>query len=113
MAFDDALAGRVRELVTAATGGAFAEKRMFGGLAFLVDGHMAVAASREGGLLARVTPEDHAALLSGAHVSPMQMRGRPVEGWLRVAADGVATQRELEPWVSRCVACARSLPRAG
>ena len=83
---------------------------MFGGLAFLVGGNMSVAASGQGGLLVRVDPEDTAALLTRPHARPFEMRGRAMQGWLRVDAQGVRTKRQLEPWVKRGVAYARSLP---
>ncbi len=83
---------------------------MFGGLAFLVGGHMAVAASRQGGLMVRVDPEETDALLAKPHAGPFEMRGRPLDGWLRVDAEGVKTKRQLEPWVKRGVAYVRSLP---
>ena len=108
MAFDEDLANRVRELVGAADG--VSEKRMFGGLAFLVDGHMAVTASRQGGLLVRIDPAETEARLAQAHVHAFEMRGRPMNGWLRVAPEGVRTKRQLEPWVTRGLAYARTLP---
>lgn len=86
---------------------------MFGGLAFLVDGHMAVAASGQGGLMVRVDPEDTEAVLSGPHVAPMEMRSRSIRGWIRVEPEGVRTQAQLEPWVERGVAYARSLAPKG
>jgi TfoX/Sxy family transcriptional regulator of competence genes len=108
VAFDADLADRIRSLLSRRRG--VTEKRMFGGLAFLVNGNMAVAASREGGLLVRVEPAETDRLLRRAHVRPMEMRGRPMEGWLRVHPDGVRTKRQLEPWVARGVTFARSLP---
>jgi hypothetical protein len=111
MAYDEDLANRIRELLADEDG--VVEKKMFGGLGFLIGGHMAVAASGQGGLLARVAPEDTAALLSEEHAGPMEMRGRQMEGWLRVADDGVRTDRQLEPWVRRGVAYTRSLPPKG
>jgi hypothetical protein len=86
------------------------EKRMFGGLAFLVGGNMSVAASGQGGLMVRVEPDDTDALVAKPHARRFEMRGREMQGWLRVDADGVGTKRELEPWVRRGVAYARSLP---
>lgn len=83
---------------------------MFGGLAFLVGGNMAVAASGKGGLMVRVPPEDTATLLVRPHVSPMVMAGRETRGWLRVAAEGVKTKRQLASWVDRGIGYARSLP---
>jgi hypothetical protein len=111
MAYDEDLANRIRELLAAEDG--VAEKKMFGGLAFLIGGHMAVAASGQGGLLARVAPEETDALLAEEHVRPMEMRGRQMEGWLRVDDEGVRAQRQLEPWVRRGVAYTRSLPPKG
>ena len=108
MPYDEALANRIREMLAAEPG--VTEKRMFGGLAFLVGGHMAVGASGRGGLMVRVDPAETAALVDKPHAGPFEMRGRAVEGWLRVASDGVRTKRQLEPWVKRGVAYARSLP---
>jgi hypothetical protein len=111
MAYDEELADRIRDLLVYDT--AVAEKRMFGGLAFMVEGHMTVVASREGGLMARVDPEDADVLLAEPQVSPFEMRGKPLTGWLRVAPEGVATPEQVEPWVRRCVEYARSLPPKG
>ena len=86
---------------------------MFGGLAFLVAGNMAVAASGQGGLMVRIDPGETDALLRKPHARPIEMRGRPMDGWLRVDAEGVRTKRQLEPWVKRGVAHARSLPPKG
>ena len=108
MAYDEDLANRIRELIAGDPD--VTEQRMFGGLAFLVSGHMAVAASREGGLMVRVDPDTTETLLAKPHTRPFEMRGRPLEGWLRVDAEGVRTKRQLEPWVERGVAYARSLP---
>lgn len=108
MAYDEDLANRIRELVGEEPG--LDEQRMFGGLAFLVGGHMSVAASGQGGLLVRVDPEEGEKLLAKPHVRPMEMRGRQMSGWLRVDPEGVRTKRQLEPWVRRGVAYARSLP---
>ncbi len=84
---------------------------MFGGLAFLVGGNMAVAVSGQGGLLVRVDPAEGARLAAGAGVSPMVMRGKAMPGWLRVEAAAVRTTRQLTPWVRRGVSFAGSLPR--
>ena len=108
VAYDEALATRIRELVKTERG--LTEKRMFGGLAFLVDGNMAVSASGQGGLLLRVDPDETADLVKRPHAQPFEMRGRPMQGWLRVGPEGVRTKRQLEPWVRRGVAYARSLP---
>jgi hypothetical protein len=111
MAYDEDLANRIRELTADEPG--ITEQRMFGGLAFLVDGNMSVAASGQGGLMVRIDPGDAEDLLAKAHARPFEMRGRPVEGWLRVEPEGVRTQRQLEPWVTRGLAYARSLPPKG
>jgi len=108
MAYDEDLANRIRELIAAEPD--VAETRMFGGLAFLVRGNMSVAASGQGGLLVRVDPAETDALLAKPHAAPFEMRGRAMQGWLRVDPDGVRTKRRLEPWVKRSVAYARSLP---
>src|ERR1700712_213806 len=105
MAYDEDLANRLRELMD---GGHAEEKRMFGGLAFLVDGHLAVAASGQGGLMVRVPPDDTVELLKREHVEPMVMAGRETRGWLRVTADGVKTKRQLQSWVTRGVEFVRS-----
>lgn len=108
MAYDEDLANRIRELTGTERG--VEEKRMFGGLAFLINGHMAVAVSGSGGLMVRVPPEDTAGLLSREHVEPMVMSGRETTGWVRVTADGVKTKRQMQPWVARGVDYARGLP---
>jgi TfoX/Sxy family transcriptional regulator of competence genes len=108
MAYDTELAERIRELLAAERG--VDEKQMFGGLAFLINGNMSVAASGQGGLLVRVPPEDTDKLLDRAHVSPMVMAGREARGWLRVDSDGVKTTRQLQSWVDRGVKYARNLP---
>jgi TfoX/Sxy family transcriptional regulator of competence genes len=108
MAYDEDLANRIRELIAADAD--VTEKRMFGGLAFLVGGNMSVAASGQGGLMVRVAPEETDALLEKPHARPFEMRGREMQGWLRVDSEGVRTKRQLEPWVRRGVAYARSLP---
>jgi hypothetical protein len=132
MAYDEDLANLIRELIADADGvseraadgerarkqpgrqsgmgAVVVEQRMFGGLAFLIGGHMSVAASGQGGLLVRVDPDDTEALLKKAHARPFEMRGRAMQGWLRVDPEGVRTKRQLEPWVRRGVAYARSLP---
>lgn len=111
MAYDEDLANRIRELLADESG--VTERKMFGGLAFLIGGHMAVAASGQGGLMVRVEPEQTDALVAEPHARPFEMRGREIQGWLRVDDDGVGTKRELEPWVRRGVAYARSLPPKG
>jgi TfoX/Sxy family transcriptional regulator of competence genes len=108
MAYDEDLANRIRELIAAEDG--IAEKKMFGGLAFLIGGHMSVSVSGQGGLLLRCDPDETEALLRKPHAGPFEMRSRVMDGWLRVDAEGVRTKRQLEPWVRRGVAYARSLP---
>lgn len=108
MAYDEDLANRIRELIAGDPD--VTEKKMFGGLAFLIGGNMSVAASGQGGLMVRIAPEDTDALVKEPHARPFEMRGREMEGWLRVDAEGVQTTDELQPWVERGVAYARSLP---
>jgi hypothetical protein len=108
VAYDEDLANRIRELIGAEPD--LTEKEMFGGLAFLIGGNMSVSASGQGGLLVRCDPEKTEALVKKPHVARFEMRGRAMDGWLRVAPEGVRTKRQLEPWVKRSVAYARSLP---
>ena len=108
MAYDEELANRIRELVAGEAG--VVEQKMFGGLAFLIGGHMSVSASGRGGLLLRVPPEETEELLAKPHAGPFEMRGKTMDGWLRVEAEGVTTKRQLERWVARGVTYARSLP---
>lgn len=111
MALDEHLANRLRDLL--AEEPSLSERKMFGGVGFMVGGNMAVAASREGGLLLRVPPEETEALCGRPHVTPFVVRGRAMDGWLRVAEDGVRTKRQLERWVRIGVDYARSLPAKG
>ncbi|HLJ03050.1 MAG TPA: TfoX/Sxy family protein [Solirubrobacteraceae bacterium] len=108
MAYDEDLANRIRELIAAEDG--LTEQKMFGGLAFLINGNMSVAASGQGGLLLRVEPEQTDALAAKPHAAPFEMRGREMQGWLRVAAEGVKTKEQLQRWVARGVDYARTLP---
>jgi TfoX/Sxy family transcriptional regulator of competence genes len=108
MAYDEKLAQRIRDLVAGERG--VAEKKMFGGLAFLINGNMSVAASGQGGLLVRVDPDNSDDLLKKSGVESLVMRGRPMAGWLRVDADSVRTKQQLSSWVDRGVSFARSLP---
>ena len=107
MPYDRALADRIRALVATEQG--VDERRMFGGLAFLINGTMAVAASSTGGLLVRAAQEDVAALLDD-HVRPAAMGDRVMRGWLQVDAPALADDARLAEWVDRGVAFARSLP---
>ena len=108
MAYDVELADRIRQVVGGERG--LSEKRMFGGLAFLIDEKMAVSASSKGGLLLRSDPAQSESLVSEPHVRPAVMRGREMDGWIRVDAEVVETDDELRRWVNHGVAYARSLP---
>ena len=107
MAYDDALADRIRTLVS---GPGVTEKRMFGGLAFLLDGHLAVAASGQGGLMVRVDPAESERLVAETGAEPMVMRERELKGWLRLASTDVADEPALEAWVQRGLRYAATLP---
>jgi len=112
MAYDEDLADRIRVAIgKVEIDGPLTEKRMFGGLAFLVAGNMAVAASGRGGLMLRVEPAETAALLEQPHAAPMEMRGREMAGWLRVDAAGVESDEDLQRWVELGLDRAGSLPR--
>jgi hypothetical protein len=104
------LADRIREVLSELGFHGVREQKMFGGLAFIIGGHMAVAASREGGVLLSVDRSETKALLDKPHTRPMVMRGRELEGWLRVDPDGLRTKRQLTTWVKRGVNHVRSLP---
>jgi hypothetical protein len=108
MAYDQRLADRIRALVAGEP--ALTEKKMFGGLAFLIGGNMAVAASGNGGVMVRVDPAESDRLAGTTRAEMAEMRGRPMRGWLRVASADVATDRELAEWVGRGTSYARSLP---
>jgi len=108
MPYDEDLANRIREIVMSEPG--VTEKKMFGGLAFLINGNMSVSASGKGGLLLHVDPDQTDELLSKPHAHPFEMRGREMQGWLRVDAEGVETKAQLERWIGRGVDYAKSLP---
>ena len=108
MAYDEELAQRIRAAVEGEPG--LSEKRMFGGLAFLVHGNMAVSASGQGGLLLRVDPTETESLVSPPQVRRFEMRGREMDGWLRVDTGAVESAEELRRWVDKGLAYARSLP---
>lgn len=108
MAYDEHLAERIRELVGTEEG--LSERKMFGGLAFLIKGNLALSVSGRGGLLLHVAHEETERLLGRPSAHPFEMRGRVMEGWLRVAAEGVPTRQQLARWVERGVSHARSLP---
>jgi TfoX/Sxy family transcriptional regulator of competence genes len=108
VAYDEDLADRIRELVTAEKN--VTEKKMFGGLAFLIGGNMAIAASGQGGILVRVDPRETDKLISASKAQIAIMRGRPMDGWLRVASEHLRTKPQLAKWVKIGSAYARSLP---
>jgi len=108
MAYDEELAGRIRGLVGPRAD--LEEKKMFGGLAFLIGGNMAVAASGQGGVLVRVDPDESEDLVAATPAELMEMRGRSMQGWLRVAPEDVASDADLGAWVARGTAYAASLP---
>ena len=108
MAYDEELADRIRELVAGESD--LTEQKMFGGLAFLVGGNMAVAASGQGGVLVRVDPAESDALVATTSARLMEMRGRQMPGWLRVGPEGLRTEGQLARWVELGTSYARSLP---
>lgn len=108
MAYDEELALRIRHVIEGEAG--LTEKKMFGGLAFLIAGKMAVAAGSDGGLMVRIDPHQSAELVSEPHVRRFEMNGRAMDGWLDVAPQALVSAEELEGWVERGVTYARSLP---
>ncbi len=108
MPYDTELADRIRFLIGAEPG--VTEKRMFGGLAFLVDGNMAISASGQGGALVRADPAESGALVATGNATLAVMGGRIMQGWLRVSSEDLDTDGQLTEWVSRAVGYARSLP---
>jgi TfoX/Sxy family transcriptional regulator of competence genes len=108
MAYDEELAGRIRQLIGGDPG--LTEKKMFGGLGFLIRGNMAIAASSEGGAMVRVDPAQSDALVATTKATLMNMRGRDMPGWLRVSSDDLGTDDQLAPWVEIGTGYARSLP---
>ena len=108
MAYDEDLAARIRDLIGPDPD--LTEKKMFGGLAFLIRGHMAISASGQGGVLVHVDPERTADLCATTAATVAVMQGREMPGWLRVSADHVATDDGLSPWVEIGIGHARSLP---
>jgi TfoX/Sxy family transcriptional regulator of competence genes len=108
VAYDEELADRIRELIGNETG--LTEQKMFGGLALLIGGNMAIAASGQGGVLVRVDPAESDALVASTNAHVMEMRGRQMQGWLRVGSEDVRTKRQLAKWVELGTKYARSLP---
>ncbi|MGI8558291.1 MAG: TfoX/Sxy family protein [Solirubrobacteraceae bacterium] len=107
MPYDEDLANRLREALAGEQ--AISEKKMFGGLAFLLHGNMSVSASRNGGLLVRIDPADTDACLARRHVALMKMGGRTMDGWITVAPEGLQTKRQLASWVKRSIAFVKTL----
>jgi TfoX/Sxy family transcriptional regulator of competence genes len=108
MAYDEELADRIRELIAGEAD--LTEKKMFGGLAFLIGGNMAIAASGQGGVMVRVDPAESDKLVATTSARPAEMRGRQMQGWLRVDAEQLRTKRQLARWVELGTTYARSLP---
>ncbi len=108
MAYDTELADRIRRLLVGVP--ELTEKKMFGGLAFLVAGHMAIAARNQGGVMVRVDPQQSDVLVATTTASLVEMRGRPMPGWLQVSSDDLRTDDLLTPWLQRGTGYARSLP---
>lgn len=108
MAYDEDLADRIRELIAGESD--LSEKKMFGGLAFLIGGHMAVTASGQGGVMVRVDPAKSDALVAKTNARLVEMRGRPMQGWVRVGPEHLRTKRQLAKWVEMGTTNARSLP---
>jgi TfoX/Sxy family transcriptional regulator of competence genes len=108
MAYDQELAGRIRQLIGSDPD--LTERKMFGGLAFLIGGNMAIAASNEGGAMVRVDPEQSDVLTATTNASLVEMRGRAMPGWLSVSSDDLRTDDQLTPWIERGTGYARSLP---
>jgi hypothetical protein len=108
MGYDDVLASRIRDLI--GPDPELTEKKMFGGLAFLIRGHMAISASGQGGVLVHVGPERSDDLVATTAATVAVMQGREMQGWLRVGAGDLAADDDLSPWVEIGIAHARSLP---
>jgi len=106
MAYNQKLAERIRSKLN---GIPFVEKKMFGGVGFLLNGNMACGVNQDD-LILRVDPEKHSALLKNPHVRPFDMTGRPMKGWLLVAADGVKSEKQLNTWIKEGVDFALTLP---
>ena len=111
MAYDEQLAERIRDLVGDEPG--LTEQKMFGGLAFLIGGNMAIAASGQGGILVRADPAESDSLVASTDAHLMEMRGKQMQGWLRVDPEHVGTKRQLAKWVELGTGYARSLPAKG
>lgn len=108
MAYDEALAQRIRDSLDGEPG--VTERKMFGGLGFMVHGNMAVAAASQGSLMVRIDPADAENWVDGEAVAPMEMRGREMTGWLLVSQEALADDTDLQTWVDRGVAFVHTLP---
>ncbi|MFT4108002.1 TfoX/Sxy family protein [Propionicimonas sp.] len=108
MAFDAELAGRIRAALSFVDG--VTEQRMFGGIGFMVDGHLTAAASSRGGLMLRIDPALASELVDGRSVQPFRMRGRDLAGWVLVALDAVDDDADLHGWIARARAYVATLP---
>ena len=108
MAYDEELSDRIRELIGGEAG--LREQKMFGGLCFLIDDHITVAASGQGGMFVRLDPADGDRFVDQGKAEPMIMRGKPMSGYIRIGSDQVTTKRQLAAWVKRSVDYARTLP---
>jgi TfoX/Sxy family transcriptional regulator of competence genes len=108
VAYDEDLADRMRELLAGTSG--LTEQKMFGGLGFMIRGNMAIGASGQGGALVRVDPEQSDKIVANSKARPMEMRGKQMQGWLRVDSDDLRTKRQLEKWVTLGSDYAQSLP---
>jgi TfoX/Sxy family transcriptional regulator of competence genes len=108
VAYDEDLAERLRELLGSEP--RLTQKKMFGGMAFLINGNMAIAASGQGGVLVRVDPAESDKLVGTSNAEVAVMRGRPMDGWLRVSSEYLRTKRQLAKWASLGAAYASSLP---
>ncbi len=108
MAYDEELADRIRAML--ATDHDVVEKKMFGGLAFLVGGNMSVSASGQGGMLLRCPPDETEALVRDPHAARFEMRGKAMDGWLRIESEGLDSEADLRRWVDVGLGYARSLP---
>jgi TfoX/Sxy family transcriptional regulator of competence genes len=109
MAYDEGIAEQIRELL-AADGYEVTEKKMFGGLAFMVEGNLAVAASREGGMLVRTDPDEAAEFEAMPGVESMEMRGNRMPGWMFVAPEALSADGAIESWVRRALDFVANLP---
>ncbi len=107
MAYDEGLADRVRELLAERDG--ISEKKMFGGLSFLLDGNMCCGVARDD-LVVRLSPEEAERALAELHARPMDFTGRPLKGFVYVSPQGVADETSLLDWIDRAVRFAGSLP---